>query len=101
MKNFALGSILILSLCTVSYGVLVDGDNYLRLGSTGYCDRPHGTVSDLNYNNDFSVETIVNIEPYQQGGYWATMIQKGAPAAIYNATNKGWALEAVSKPLGI
>lgn len=66
--------------------VMLSADSCFELGSTGYAYLADANVADLDYSKDFSVESIVNIEPYTPAGRWGGLVTKTGTYGLYDGS---------------
>jgi hypothetical protein len=61
------------------------GDGVFHPGTNGYASLPAGVVQDLNYQQDFSVEVVLNIEACAAGGRWPNVLAKKVSPPLADA----------------
>ena len=68
------------------------GDGFLYLGDSGYAYLEDASVADFDYAQDLSVEVVARIEPHQEGGRWATFLEKGGDPVLSQASSPGFGM---------
>lgn len=60
-------------------------------GNGGYGEIQDANFQDLDYSQNFSLEAVVNMAPYENAN-WAGIMAKTSSYGLYNHTYAGWGL---------
>jgi len=68
------------------------GDSYLNLSEGGHAYLADADVTDLDYSQDFSIETLVHMATYTTAGRWAGFVSKTGSSGLYSSSVAGWGI---------